>query len=34
MAITKDNVKVKINGVLYLRVRDSYKTSYSVSKPL
>jgi len=34
MAITRDNVKVKINGVLYLRVIDSIKTSYSISNPL
>ena len=33
-AITKDNVKIKIDGVLYFRVSDAYKASYSVTKPI
>ena len=33
-AITRDNVKIKIDGVLYFRIRDAYKASYSVTKPI
>lgn len=33
-AITKDNVKIKIDGVLYFRITDAYKASYSVNKPI
>jgi len=33
-AITKDNVKIKIDGILYFRIRDAYKASYSVTKPI
>lgn len=33
-AITKDNVKIKIDGVLYFRIRDAYKASYSVNQPI
>ena len=33
-AITRDNVKIKIDGVLYFRVSDAYKASYSVTKPI
>merc|ERR1719422_642513 len=32
-AITKDNVAVHIDGVLYLRVIDPYKASYGVEDP-
>ncbi|XP_052791526.1 stomatin-like protein 2, mitochondrial [Mya arenaria] len=32
-AITADNVTLKIDGVLYVRVRDPYKASYGVSDP-
>lgn len=33
-AITKDNVKIKIDGVLYFKIMDAYKASYSVDKPI
>ena len=33
-AITKDNVKVKIDGVLYFKIMDAYKASYSVNNPI
>lgn len=33
-AITKDNVKIKIDGVLYFKVQDPFKASYSVSEPI
>ena len=33
-AITKDNVRIDIDGVLYLRIVDPYKTSYGVSDSL
>lgn len=33
-AITKDNVKVKIDGVLYFKIMDAYKASYSVNNPV
>ena len=33
-AITKDNVAVTINGILYVRVVDPYKASYGVEDPL
>merc|ERR1719312_488680 len=32
-AITKDNVAINIDGVLYLRVMDPYKASYGVEDP-
>merc|ERR1719342_132810 len=32
-AITKDNVAVHIDGVLYLRIMDPYKASYGVEDP-
>merc|ERR1719422_1915363 len=32
-AITKDNVVINIDGVLYLRVIDPYKASYGVEDP-
>ena len=34
MAITKDNVTLHIDGVLYLRIIDPYKASYGVSNPV
>lgn len=27
-AITKDNVKIKIDGVLYFKIQDPFKASY------
>ena len=30
-AITLDNVKIKLDGVLYFRINDSFKASYSVT---
>jgi len=32
-AITKDNVAINIDGVLYLRIMDPYKASYGVEDP-
>ena len=33
-AITKDNVKVKIDGVLYYKISDPVKAAYEVSQPI
>ena len=33
-AITKDNVSISIDGVLYVRVVDPYAASYGVSDPI
>lgn len=33
-AITKDNVTISIDGVLYLRVVDPYQASYGVNNPI
>ena len=33
-AITKDNVTIRIDGVLYIRVVDAFKASYGVDNPL
>jgi regulator of protease activity HflC (stomatin/prohibitin superfamily) len=33
-AITKDNVKIKIDGVLYFKITDPIKASYEVSQPI
>jgi regulator of protease activity HflC (stomatin/prohibitin superfamily) len=33
-AITKDNVTIRIDGVLYIRIIDPFKASYGVDKPL
>jgi len=33
-AITKDNVKLKIDGVLYYKFFDPYKASYNVKNPI
>lgn len=33
-AITKDNVKIKIDGVLYFKISDPYKASYHVAEPI
>ncbi|XP_026289174.1 stomatin-like protein 2, mitochondrial [Frankliniella occidentalis] len=32
-AITKDNVNLSIDGVLYLKIMDPYKTSYGIEDP-
>ena len=33
-AITKDNVKIKIDGVLYYKITDPLKASYEVNQPI
>ena len=33
-AITKDNVKIKIDGVLFFKISDAYKASYAVTDPV
>jgi len=33
-AITKDNVKIKIDGVMYFKITDPVKASYEVSQPI
>ena len=33
-AITKDNVKIRIDGVLYFKIKDPYKASYAVNSPV
>jgi len=33
-AITQDNVKINIDGVLYFKITDPYKASYNVSNPI
>lgn len=33
-ATTRDNVFVEVNGVVFLRVADSYKASYNVENPI
>ncbi len=33
-AITRDNVKIKIDGVLYFKIMDPYKASYCVNDPI
>ena len=33
-AITKDNVTIRIDGVLYIRIVDPFKASYGVDRPL
>ena len=33
-AITKDNVKINIDGVLYFKINDPYKASYEVANPI
>ena len=33
-AITKDNVNIKIDGVLYFKINDPYKASYAVNNPV
>lgn len=32
-AITKDNVQLSLDGVLYTRITDAYKASYEIEKP-
>ncbi|KAG2386037.1 hypothetical protein C9374_003186 [Naegleria lovaniensis] len=32
-AITKDNVQLNLDGVLYTRITDAYKASYEIEKP-
>ncbi|CAG9313063.1 unnamed protein product [Blepharisma stoltei] len=34
MAITKDNVTINLDGVLYLKIIDPYKASYGVGDPV
>lgn len=33
-AITKDNVKVQISGVLYYKITDPHKAAYAVAMPI
>ena len=33
-AITRDNVKIKIDGVLYYRITDPFKASYEIDNPI
>merc|ERR1719335_919948 len=33
MAITKDNVHVKLDGAVYTKVEDAYKASYGIEDP-
>lgn len=33
-AITRDNVTLQIDGVLYVRIQDAYKASYGVENPI
>lgn len=33
-AITRDNVKIKIDGVLYYKITDPFKASYAVAEPI
>lgn len=33
-AITRDNVKINIDGVLYFKIHDAFKASYSVVDPV
>ena len=33
-AITQDNVKINIDGVLYFKIKDPYNASYQVSNPI
>ncbi len=34
MAITKDNVSLHIDGILFVRIDDPFKASYNVDKPI
>lgn len=34
MAITKDNVTITLDGVLYMKITDPYKASYGVGNPV
>ena len=34
MAITKDNVTITLDGVLYMKITDPYKASYGVGDPV
>lgn len=33
-AITRDNVKIKIDGVLFFKINDPFKASYAVNNPI
>lgn len=33
-AITRDNVKININGVLYFKITDPHKASYQIKQPI
>lgn len=34
MAITRDNVTIHLDGVLYVKIMDPYKASYGVGNPI
>ena len=34
MAITKDNVSLELDGILFVKIEDPFKASYSIEKPI
>ena len=34
LAITKDNVSLELDGILFIKVEDPYKASYSIDNPI
>jgi len=33
-AITRDNVKIRIDGVMYFKITEPFKASYEVAQPI